>query len=260
MKEAGNIYVVKNSFQVGNTPYAVGSTISASTYNSLSGSEQGNITKLTFTEEQKNKKYYYCRESYKVGEHGQGETVTGISGIGGVTGTYNNGQTVPVGVLINESNYTSLKNYQTDFTIHGIAPTETSTLYVSRFSDIFDLSKEKIITVIYEYNYEESDASGTHVTPVSERHVVNIHVLFKSGIPTVEDIKAPQIVLPGTFVGVREPHVTPGAYEVTGGGWKLFEKKAEAENHTNGIEYTPTADPLYWYQDGYYLAYYALSR
>ena len=257
VKEAGNIYVVKNSFQVGNTPYAVGSTISASTYNSLSGSEQGNITKLTFTEEQKNKKYYYCRESYKVGEHGQGETVTGISGIGGVTGTYNNGQTVPVGVLINESNYTSLKNYQTDFTIHGIAPTETSTLYVSRFSDIFDLSKEKIITVIYEYNYEESDASGTHVTPVSERHVVNIHVLFKSGIPTVEDIKAPQIVLPGTFVGVREPHVTPGAYEVTGGGWKLFEKKAEAENHTNGIEYTPTADPLYWYQDGYYLAYYA---
>ena len=150
-----------------------------------------------------------------------------------------------------------MPNYQTDFSIHGIAPTETSTLYVSRFSDIFDLSKEKIITVIYEYNYEESDASGTHVTPVSERHVVNIHVLFKSGIPTVEDIKAPQIVLPGTFVGVREPHVTPGAYEVTGGGWKLFEKKAEAENHTNGIEYTPTADPLYWYQDGYYLAYYA---
>ena len=257
VKEAGNIYVVKNSFQVGNTPYAVGSTISASTYNSLSSSEQGNITTLTFTDEQKNNKYYYCRESYKVGENTEGEIVTGVAVEGGVTGTYNNGQTVPVGVLINESNYTSLKNYQTDFSIHGIAPTETSTLYVSRFSDIFDLSKEKIITVIYEYNYEESDASGTHVTPVSERHVVNIHVLFKSGIPTVEDIKAPQIVLPGTFVGVREPHVTPGAYEVTGGGWKLFEKKAEAENHTNGIEYTPTADPLYWYQDGYYLAYYA---
>ena len=259
VKEAGNIYVVKNSFQVGNTPYAVGSTISASTYNSLSGSEQGNITTLTFTEEQKNKKYYYCRESYKVGENTEGVTVTNADVTGSETGTYTVSSTekVPIGLVIDQDNYNNLPNYQTDFSIHGIAPTETSTLYVSRFSDIFDLSKEKIITVIYEYNYEESDASGTHVTPVSERHVVNIHVLFKSGIPTVEDIKAPQIVLPGTFVGVREPHVTPGAYEVTGGGWKLFEKKAEAENHTNGIEYTPTADPLYWYQDGYYLAYYA---
>ena len=64
-------------------------------------------------------------------------------------------------------------------------------------------------------------------------------------------------MLPGTFVGVREPHVTPGAYEVTGGGWKLFEKQSDAESHINGIEYTPTADPLYWYQHGYYLAYYA---
>ena len=51
--------------------------------------------------------------------------------------------------------------------------------------------------------------------------------------------------------------MTPGAYEVTGGGWKLFEKKSDAESHINGIEYTPTADPLYWYQHGYYLAYYA---
>ena len=254
VKEAGNIYVVKNSFQVGNTPYAVGSTISASTYNSLSSSEQGNITTLTFTGAGK---YYYCRENYTVGENTEGVTVTGVNVSGGVTGTYSNGQSVPVGVVISEGNFNSLPNWQTDFSIHGIAPTETSTLYVSRFSDIFDLSKEKIITVVYEYNYEESDASGTHVTPVSERHVVNIHVLFKSGIPFVEDIKAPQIVLPGTFVGVREPHVTPGAYEVTGGGWKLFEKQSDAESHINGIEYTPTADPLYWYQHGYYLAYYA---
>ena len=253
-KGAGDVYVVNTSFQVGNTPYAVGTVIPSNTYSSLGDSDKANVTTLTFTGAGT---YYYCREEYEVGEHGQGETVTGVAVTGGVTGTYTTGQTVPVGVLISESNFSSLKNYQTDFSIHGIAPTETSTLYVSRFSDIFDLSKEKIITVVYEYNYEESDVSGTHVTPVSERHVVNIHVVFKSGIPFVEDIKAPQIVLPGTFVGVREPHVTPGAYEVTGGGWKLFEKKGDAESHINGIEYTPTADPLYWYQDGYYLAYYA---
>ena len=257
VKAAGNVYVVNTPFQVGNTPYAVGTVISANTYTSLGQSDQANVTTLTFTEAQKNHTFYYCREPYTVGENTEGVAVTGVNVTGGVTGNYAVGEDVPVGVVISKDNYDDLFNWQKDFTIHGIAPTETSTLYVSRFSDIFDLSKEKIITVIYEYNYEETNTSGTNVTPVSERHVVNIHVLFKSGIPFVEDIKAPQIVLPGTFVGVREPHVTPGAYEVTGGGWKLFEKKSDAESHINGIEYTPTADPLYWYQNGYYLAYYA---
>ena len=134
---------------------------------------------------------------------------------------------------------------------------ETSTLFVSRNSDIFDLSKDKIITVVYEYNYEESDESGMHITPVTERHVVNIHLQFKSGIPDVEDITKPGIVLPGTAVTLRTPTVTPGAYEVTGGGWELYEKVDDAESHTNGKEYYPGNDPLYWYQDGYYVAYYA---
>ena len=257
VKEAGEVYVVKSAFQVGNSPYAVGTIISASTYSSLGTSDQANITTLTFTNNDKNKTFYFCREEYKVNENTEGVTVTNASVTGSETGTYSNGQTVPVGLVISSDTYNGLANRQTGFTIHGIAPTETSTLYVSRESDIFDLSTEKIITVIYQYDYEESDVSGTHVTPISERHVVNIHLQFKSGIPTVEDIKAPQIVLPGTFVGIREPHVTPGAYEVTGGGWKLFEKIGDAESHINGIEYTPTSDPLYWYQDGYYLAYYA---
>ena len=258
VKEAGDVYVVNTPFQVGNSPYAVGTVISASTYGSLGDSDKKNITTLTFTDADVDKTFYYCRESYKVGENTEGVAVTGVTGIGATEkGTYEVNDNVPVGLVITEDNYGDLANRQTDFSIHGIAPTETSTLYVSRNSDIFDLSKEKIITVVYEYNYEESDATGAHVTPVSERHVVNIHVVFKSGIPYVEDIKAPQIVLPGTFIGVREPHVTPGAYEVTGGGWKLFEKKSDAESHINGVEYTPTADPLYWYQHGFYLAYYA---
>ena len=257
VSEAGNVYVVKTGFQVGNTPYAVGNVITASTYNSLGTTDQANIATLTFAEADKDKTFYFCRESYVVGENTEGVEVTNAPVTGSETGTYSDGGTVPVGFVITDGTYNDLPNWQTNFIIHGIAPTETSTLYVSRNSDIFDLSKEKIITVIYEYNYEESDATGAHVTPVSERHVVNIHVQFKSGIPTVEDIRAPQIVLPGTFVGIREPYVTPGAYEVTGGGWKLFETKSDAESHTNGIEYTPTSDPLYRYQDDYYLAYYA---
>ena len=257
VKEAGNVYVVKSSFQIGNSPYAVGTTISASTFNSLGDTDKLNIATLTFTNADKGKTFYFCREDYKVGENTEGVSVTNASVEGSETGTYSNGQTVPVGLVISSESYNGLANRQMGFTIHGIAPTETSTLFVSRESDIFDLSKEKIITVVYQYDYEESDISGAHVTPISERHVVNIHLQFKSGIPSVEDIKAPQIVLPGTFVGIREPHVTPGAYEVTGGGWRLFEKIGDAESHINGIDYMPTFDPLYWYQDGYYLAYYA---
>ncbi|MBO6234079.1 MAG: hypothetical protein J6N43_01480, partial [Prevotella sp.] len=150
--EAGNVYVVNTPFAVGNTPYAVGNIISASTYGSL-GTDQAKVTTLNFKSEHVGKSYYYCREEYTVGNDVQeGVEVTGVTGIGAATGTYGKSENVPVGLVIDQSNYDDLKNWQADFTIHGISPTETSTLYVSRFSDIFDLSKEKIITVIYQYD------------------------------------------------------------------------------------------------------------
>ena len=267
--EAGTIYVVNRSIQIGNTPYAVGSTITSNAYSSLSDTDKEKITAFTFTNSDVGKTYYYCRESYAVNENTEGQSVTNTIGTHGFnsngeavsikTGAYGNNEVVPVGLVIDDTNYNNLPNRQLNFTIHGIAPTETSTLYVSRNSDINDLSTEKIITVIYEYDYEESDASAAHVTPISERHVLNIHIQFKSGSPIVEDIRAPQIIIPGDFVGLREPNVIPGATEVTGGGWELFEKASDAESHVNGIEYTPNLDPLYWYQDGYWVAYYALS-
>jgi hypothetical protein len=99
--------------------------------------------------------------------------------------------------------------------------------------------------------------AGMHITPVTEYHVLNIHLNFKSGVPTVEDIQEPDIILPGTMISMPEPYVTPGAYEITGGGWKLFDKESDAESHINGMEITPTTDPLYLYQNNYYLAYYA---
>ena len=254
------VYVVKTPFQVGSTPYAVGQSISASEFNSMTPSDKNCVDVLEFQESDAGGTWYYCRESYKI--PADGHPVKSIMGT--EARTYAVSDTVTLGAVIqktsSDSNYTgyaSLTNKQKDFTIHGIAPTETSTFFVSRNSDIFDLSTEKIITAIYQYDYEETDQSG-NVTPVSERHVVNIHITFKSGIPTVEDIKAPDLVLPGSVIGLREPHVTPGAYEITGGGWELFEKKSDAESHTNAIDYAMT-DPLYWYQDGYYLAYYATS-
>ena len=239
-------YVVNTSFQIGNTPYAIGATISSSVYESLGDTDKGYVTELQFNE---TGTYYYCREPYT--------GTTAVTPASGVTGgkSYTSGE-VPIGVVIDAACYGTLPNKQTDFTIHGIAPTEVSTLYVSRNSDIFDLSTEKIITVIYQYDYEEADASG-NITPQSERHVVNIHLTFKSGIPLVEDIRAPQLILPGDNVALREPVVTPGAYEITGGGWEIFQNEKDAESHINGIEYSPNFDPLYWYQNGYFVAYYA---
>ena len=262
VNEAGDYYVVKESFVHGEKPYAVGTTIDSSTLSSLSETEQKYyIDTLTFVADDvvldassNPIPYYYCRESYKVNENGEGQPVTLK---GETTPTYTSGNTVPVGTLIDATCYSALPNKQKNFVIHGESPMETSTLYVARDANIHDLSSEKIITVIYKYDYEESDQDGTHITPVSERHVLNIHINFKSGVPTVEDINPPSTVLPGTSIYMRVPNVTPGAYEVTGGGWEVFATESNAESHINGMDYTPSIDSLYWYQDGYYLAYYA---
>ena len=258
-------YVVNNDFIHVETPYAVGTTVSYADYQKLTSAEQANVTTLTFDNSSEDRIFYYCRERYQVNEKGEGvvPTVLAISGASdGGTETIEGKTWVKVGTIIgaesdnNTVGYSSLPNYQKNFTIHGVSPLETSTLYVSRNSDINDLSTEKVITVVYRYDYEESDASGLHITPVSERHVVNIHINFKSGVPIIDDISTPEIVIPGTSMVLREPSYTTGAYIVLESGWELFEEQKYAENHTNGIQYTPVTDPLYWYQDGYYLAFY----
>ena len=264
----GTYYVVKEAFIHGDEAYAVGTTISSTTYSNLSENEQNAYIATLTGFPADNATYYYCREEYKIGEKGEGVIPAPVDGITGTNGggidTRKDGKWVTVGTIINAetteaagTGYASLPNYQTNFTIHGVSPLETSTLYVARYADINDLSTEKIITVIYQYDYEESDETGNHITPVTERHVVNIHINFKSGVPTVEDINPPTVVLPGTGITMRIPSVTPGAYEITGGGWEIFEHEDDAESHINGVPYTPSVDPLYWYQDGFYLAYYA---
>ena len=254
--KTGDYYVVKETIVLGDTPYAAGQVISSDTYSGLGDTDKQKVAKLNFTTAGT---YYYCREAYTIQNNDKGHAInsytTGVTG--GTGGTYSKSQTVPKGVIIDATAYGTLTNEQKNFSIHGLAPTETSSLFVTRGSDIFDLSAEKIITVIYQYDYVESDMTGTHITPVSERHILNIHLNFKSGVPTVEDIQAPDIILPGTMISIPEPYVTPGAYEITGGGWKLFDTESDAESHINGVEYTPLTDPLYLYQNKHYLAYYA---
>ena len=265
-------YVVKETIILGDTPYAAGQVIDKSTYDGLNDTEKAKVAVLNFTEEGT---YYYCREKYTIDAGDDGKPVSSATNATAkkyqyneetekyeyvdatINKTYNKGDEVEAGVVIDNSTFSSLTNKQTDFTVHGLSPTETSTLYVVRNSDIKDLSTEKIITVIYQYDYVETGQGGMNITPVSERHVLNIHINFKSGVPTVEDILPPNIVLPGTSISINEPHVEAGAYEVTGGGWELFDDVTDAESHTNGIEYTPNDDPLFLYQNNYLMAYYA---
>ena len=163
-----------------------------------------------------------------------------------------NSESVPLGSIITATEYQNLPNSRKNFNVEGIATIETSTLYVPRESDIFNLSSDRIITVVLDYTYKES-----RISEKTERHVVNIKVEFKSGLPTVGDVTPPATVLPSTTVGLSVPVITPGAYEVIGGGWELYKNEADARAHKNGVPYFNNATPMYWYQNGYYVSYYA---
>ena len=212
--------------------------------------------------------YYYCRNTYPINEKGEGKSVTTTavtknnSSVSSTT--YNKANTegstddeVQQGVVIDEAAYDGLCNFQKGFVVHGTSPTEVSTLYVSSESDINDLSAEKIITVVYLYEYDESDESGLNVTPVSERHILNIHINFKSGVPVIGDINKPDLVLPGTTLGMNIPSVTQGAFRVTESGWEIFSNDDDAATHYNGSPFYNNETPLYWYQNNYWIAYYA---
>ena len=212
----GKYYMVKTPFMDGEVPYTTGQQIDSVTYVNLGSVKQANIDVFKFVEpsateaenlhkavtnpQKKDSEnqpmvdsennpvydpitYYYCRNTYPINEKGEGKSVTTTAVEKNNTSesshTYIVGSTddeVPQGVVIDEAAYDGLCNFQKGFVVHGTSPTEVSTLYVSSESDINDLSAEKIITVVYLYEYDESDESGLNVTPVSERHILNIHI------------------------------------------------------------------------------------
>lgn len=253
VKVDGNtVYVVNMAFVRGDQPYTVGQVISAEAYSYLTDDQKSHVTALSFSDSELNNTYYYCRADYRISNDVNGHAVTDVR-----TGsTIGKGGDVRPGVLISQDNYKQLSNLQKHFTIQGNAPEELTTLYVAGQSDVFDLQKDRIITVIFSYDYTESDESGTHIEPISERHIVNIHIHFESGVPEIGNLRSPATVLPGDYVGLFQPTVKPGAYEIMGGGWEVFENEEDAEHHRNGREFT-NKTPVYWYQDGQYLAYYA---
>ena len=232
-----NYYVVKESFQVGDKIYNIGSQVSAEDFGRLSPENKNRVitvakTSLTDLPTGTGTKRYYVR----------------------IKGT-----DAEVGAIKSETDYSHLTNEQINFTIEGIVPTEKSTLYVAREASIDQLSQDKIITVSYLYNYIEGDDEGSSYEYVRERHVVNIHIHFESGVPSISQLSPPNMVLPGDMVTLSKPRVDKGAYEILGGGWEIFPDENQAIAHQNGEEYSNGGTPTYWYQDGYYVAYYAKS-
>ena len=220
-------YIVKTQFKHNNTNYLVGNVVDSETYNSLGENQtycfSYNNSTTPYTDA------YFCRENYQS----------------------SNSTSVNLGSVITTTAYEALPNEQKNFTIVGRASTETSTLYVPRESNIENLSKDRIITVQLEYVYNENGEEKL------ETHIVNIHVQFKSGQPTIGSVAPPATVLPNTTVGLSVPTVTPGAYEIIGGGWEIFKNENDARAHKNGVTYRNNATPMYWYQNGYYVAYFA---
>lgn len=251
--EGEDYYIVKTDFVRGDVPYAAGQIVSETMYNSLDSDQKNKVTYVRFVNTTEERQlYYYCHETYEVGALGEGMPFEDRDGV-----AYEVGDTVEAGVVITSDEYNDhIPNFQKSFLIKGKEPTETATLYVSRESDIYDLSSDRIITVIYQYSYNESDESGIHIEPINELHVVNIRVQFESGVPSIGQLLPPSTVLPGSTVGLKQPETSKGAYEILGGGWEIFTNKSDGENHRNGVPYINNATPMYWYQDGYYVAYY----
>ena len=233
-------YVVREEFQKANVYYPVGRNISQEMYETLSAEQQSKINVYDTTEDscpiRADGTYYFCVEDF-------------------VKNT--SGDSIHAGSIISEAAYTALPNYQTHFMVHGHSPVETSTLYVSRESDILNLNEDRVITVEYKYTYKEGDAEGTSYETYAEKHVVNIHIQFKSGLPTIGEVTPPATVLPNSVVGLSVPSVTKGAYEILGGGWEMYETLSDANEHKNGVAYKNNATPMYWYQNNYYVAYFA---
>ncbi|MBE6259624.1 MAG: hypothetical protein E7107_02195 [Prevotella sp.] len=230
------VYFAKEDFIEAGTPYARGQEITEKDYSSItSTTNKAKIKEVSTTGETGSAtliKYYL----YDDGTGHWPATDTFID-----ESTFNN----------------SLTNQQKNFSIQGMEPTERTTLYVSRESSVKDVTKEKVITVVYQYNYYEEDADGAGVSRVNELHVVNIHLKLESGAPEVGTLYAPPIVLPGNTVQLKAPSVNPGLYEPISNGWEIFTSENDANNHRNGKAFVNKETPLYWYQnEKVWVAYY----
>ena len=209
------VYITNSNFIYLGVPYGIGQVVDEDVYNA----NKSSVEPVTIAN---SGEWYYCYENYNGGSQ--------------------------KGTCIDKGTYGSLTNDQQYFIIQGKEPTETTTLYVSRESNAYDVMKEKIITVVYQYTYNEDEDDGS-VKKTNELHVINIHLELESGAPIIGHLQDPPTVLPGNAVGLSRPDVNPGLYEVLNSGWELYATPDDATNHRNGVPFENNNTPVYWYQN-----------
>ena len=271
-------YLANETFETGGVMYAKGQAINHATWNGLS-TAQSKFTRVELPEPgDAGTTYYYCHTPYTIGandSHVQGFASTGLTTVAytGYTGgsTISTGSKVPQGTVISaqtlegtedaSGNVTGgLPNYQRFFTLTGKAPQEEVTLYVPVTSDIYALSKDRYVTAIYEYEYTEGDAKGVNYETSIERHVINIRLKFESDQPIIGPVDDPALVLPLEHVTVLNPYVIEGAFDIITGGWEIYTNENDAKRHKNGRKFDNGMEDAYWFQNGYWLAYYAETK
>lgn len=257
-------FIVGSTFDVAGTMYNAGKAITHANYTNLTTTQQHNVTEVVLDADGT---YFYCIERYTVGANDANVTNTNGSAISApdtvkaITGaTYAKGTAVPVGTVIDQNMMRNIPNYQIHFEIKGETPIEETTLYVPVSADINALQKDRYVTAIYEYTYTESDASGMNYETRVEKHIINIRIKFLSGTPVIGPLKEPDLVLPLETVGLDIPTIQEGAFPILGGGWEIYPTEDNAKRHRNGREYLNGGEQLYFYQNDYYVAYYALTR
>ena len=126
------------------------------------------------------------------------------------------------------------------------SPQATVSLYMSRDSRLMTLNESKNLTVHFRY------INGGD----QEDHYININIEFKDELPDVGRLDEPDIVMPGTKIGFKQPKVV-ASYSIAGGGWEYYKTEEAATAHVGGTRFENGHTPFYWYQDGYYVNYYA---
>lgn len=243
--DTGSFYIANDNFIFNGEPYAKGQVVSKSMYSESQNESSVIKYKVDEVPPAANSEwtgtFYYCYEAHTEG-----------------------GTSIDVGATIDVDDYKALRDDQKYFTIQGMEPTENTTLYVSRESDVKDVTKEKIITVVYQYTYFETDDDGESESEdaslklTNELHVINVHLQLESGAPTIGPLEEAPLVFPGDAVGLTPPKVTPGTYEVITNGWTLFKNKNDADHLRNGVPFNNNSDPVYWYQNqDHFVAFYS---
>ena len=261
------VYVVWNTFDVGGTMYNAGKVITKTDYDGLgSQSLKDNVDKVVMTPAQQQTSptgvFYYCIDEYTVGEKDKyvvGYTSPTLIDIDDED--YDIGKKVEVGTIISSTKMNA-PNRQMGFEVSGDIPMEQTTLYVPVTADYNELQKDRYITVIFEYTYTESDAQGLNFETRVEKHILNLRIRFKSGKPVIGKLKEPGYVLPLEAISVGVPFIqeSANAFPILKGGFEIYDNETDALKHRNGREYTSGTEPVYFYQDMNYVAYYAETR